>query len=376
MRKFTVLRIFISLLYNLLRIHVTSNQICNHDNYKRIQPFLNQRWLDARDEMNLTRINQVLQCVDTEQSGCSKLKDTHDRSILTFFKFTSQAGVWNINGNIIAYCRIFKCANEGVSNNLSKYARMTGNFSRNVEPMVLNREDISSIKRAISYFEADNFTKRFRNSNPFHLTTQFRDRNSNFKMFTFIREPLQRFESGLTEAVQRIKGLTINSIANISSIIRDVILNYEFIQDYSKPLHRSINHIFPMSGVFFNFDIDITLHLESFLLDWENVIVPTYGLPPKTYNLKEGFHSTSVNHPRITSNDTNIRDRKADVLLTKANKKPTRHYFRIFKANDKHGMRALCHLLLIEYICFPEYALPVQCQFLNQSLLEGRSLLA
>ena len=231
------------------------------------------------------------------------------------------------------------------------------------------------MKHAISHFEADNFTNIFRNSKPFNLTTQFRDRNNNFKVFTYIREPLQRFESGLAEAIQSIKGLTISSTSNISSIIRDMILNYEFVRDYAKPIHRAINHIFPMSGVFFNFDIDITLHLESFLLDWENVIVPTYRLPPNTYNLKEGFHSTSVNHPRITSNDTKIRDKKVDILLTKANKKPTRHYFRMFKTKDKNGMRALCHLLLIEYICFPEYVLPVPCQFLNESLIEGRNLL-
>ena len=29
--------------------------------------------------------------------------------------------------------------------------------------------------------------------------------------------------------------------------------------------------------------------------------------------------------------------------------------------------RAICHMLLIDYVCLPEYSLPVECQFLNQS---------
>ena len=369
---FTIL-LFVFFFINSLGSNV--QQICRPNNYDNLYQYLNQRWLNARKELKMAPVVKHTECDDKDRF-CKSIKFYHDGMFDLYFKFTTQAVVWNINGTVIAYCRIFKCGNEGISNNINRYAREIDKYEMGKESIVLTHNGIKELKNAITNTKNDSFTRRNGDALvKFNLTPDFRARNKDFKMFTYVRNPLQHFESGLSEAIYRTNGLILNTTKDITDILRN-FLNYGYIHDYRpKSINYHINHIFPMSGVFFNFDIDTILHLESFSTDWENVIVPTYNLPPKTYDLRDGFHHTAVNHPRITSNDPKVKDGRIEFYLQRAHSKNDRHLFKKFRKVERSGMRALCHLILIDYVCFPEYALPIECHFLNNTVLEGRRLL-
>ena len=81
---------------------------------------------------------------------------------------------------------------------------------------------------------------------------------------------------------------------DIPEVNNTMIKNYirEFL-DY-KTLLEFMEHISIMSGAFFEYDIDLIGHMESFEHDWETTIKPAY-------------------------------------------------------------VRALCHLLMIDYVCFEQY---------------------
>ena len=52
-----------------------------------------------------------------------------------------------------------------------------------------------------------------------------------------------------------------------------------------------------------------------------------------------------------------------------------RHYYRLLLAREPVYARVVCHLVLIDYVCLPEYALPPACQFLAGAREEGVRLL-
>ena len=72
----------------------TSKQICSHDNYNRIKPFLQQRWLDARYEIGLPLIVNQNECHKSktivDERICKQMQSWHNSMIETFFKFTTK----------------------------------------------------------------------------------------------------------------------------------------------------------------------------------------------------------------------------------------------------------------------------------------------
>lgn len=225
----------------------SSKHICNSDNYPRIYPFVNRRWHDARQELQLPNLTK---CTHKERS-CE-----HYSTMNRFFKFISKhnASVWYRNGTLVCYVRIYKCANTDTVSNLNNLDRQIGNFVRKNEYFSITRENAIILKHAIKYYDQDNITATWGNSRLLNFTTEFRTRNSDFKIFTFIREPLTHFESGFAEAIYRTtaRSLMLNSSDDIRDILKGFLSN-----DRSIPI-KDIFHIFPQSGVFFNFDIDIT----------------------------------------------------------------------------------------------------------------------
>ena len=120
-------------------------------------------------------------------------------------------------------------------------------------------------------------------------------------------------------------------------------------------------HIFPMSNHFFIFDIDILLSLESFPNNWEQIIVPTYGFVPKSFNKGAGFHKSSIFHPNAK------KDTKSHIF---------RSLFRTIHKQDPKLWQALCRFILIDYVCLPQYELPVGCEHLLSDVIKGRALLS
>ena len=73
---------------------------------------------------------------------------------------------------------------------------------------------------------------------------------------------------------------------------------------------NATDHLSTMSGTFFEFDIDIVGHLESFQLDWENKVLTTYpALNGFKFDHARGNHKTSVNHPNNGSKEQKKKDK-------------------------------------------------------------------
>ena len=136
---------------------------------------------------------------------------------------------------------------------------------------------------------------------------------------------------------------------------------------WEKPAMNMLGHIFPMSGAFFHFDVDIVLAQEHFIHNWENVVVPTYKLPPNSFNKKLGYHRTSVDHPVA---NTKV---KPDHIIDNMYK--FRQLFRSIKKADPSLWLVMCRLILIDFVCFPQFKLPSSCRSLQKELDFGRTLL-
>jgi hypothetical protein len=105
-------------------------------------------------------------------------------------------------------------------------------------------------------------------------------------------------------------------------------------------------------------------HLETFKLEWEKKIVETFPLLAHFgFNLKTGDHHTAVNHP---SNKGGTK---------KKDPQKTRYFYKKLLKTEKNALRAICRMVLIDYICFPEYPLPLECSDMEMDILEARQLL-
>lgn len=126
-----------------------------------------------------------------------------------------------------------------------------------------------------------------------------------------------------------------------------------------------LEHFYRMSGTFFNFKIEIVGHLETFRHDWFKKVVPEYPVlkKRKAFMVNTGNHKTSVNHPANKGKWKNMDLQR------------TRYFYRLLLKSEPSVVRAICHMVLIDYVCFSEYQLPPECAHLNSSVLDARSLL-
>eukprot|EP00597_Dinobryon_sp_UTEXLB2267_P005175 CAMPEP_0170077182 /NCGR_PEP_ID=MMETSP0019_2-20121128/14052_1 /TAXON_ID=98059 /ORGANISM="Dinobryon sp., Strain UTEXLB2267" /LENGTH=248 /DNA_ID=CAMNT_0010289361 /DNA_START=335 /DNA_END=1081 /DNA_ORIENTATION=+ len=194
------------------------------------------------------------------------------------------------------------------------------------------------------------------------------------EIFTFVRDPFDRFIAGFTEAVfctyrherRYEEDKTTMLKANISEVkaYLDSFLNFQV------PLIL-MGHFYAMSGVFFRYHIQTIGYLENFQKDWENIIQPKYNIT-KPYDNTLGVHATSMHHPifvakNATRKNEGSKESKAPVSGKNVDKDPNdaRKLLLQLLNEDKRYKQAICHLILVDYICLPSYTLPLDCQFLN-----------
>jgi len=113
-----------------------------------------------------------------------------------------------------------------------------------------------------------------------------------------------------------------------------------------------------MSGVMREFDVSLIGHLETFKMDWKR-IEKAYKIKDYNYLDRLGSHVTSANHPVKPAKDPN----------------QARMSFRVAMKEDPRYARAICHLIMLDYICLPEYNLPQECQYLNATRSLGETIL-
>lgn len=198
-----------------------------------------------------------------------------------------------------------------------------------------------------------------------------------FHTFAFVRDPLQRFYSAMTEVFYRTwlyGGRSNYTIESIDSYTMEQYLETWFSgnqDDYGRYTKRSDpgapvmfqnNHLAFASTIFFHHNITIVKHLESFRHDWkalENQLHFTL-----TLNHSIGAHEQTAIHEPFSGNMKNDDNFHVHSRL-----------HAVFKTKPQY-LRGFCHMYLIDYACFPEYALPEACHGLNDTVVSIRDQLS
>eukprot|EP00597_Dinobryon_sp_UTEXLB2267_P004596 CAMPEP_0170064954 /NCGR_PEP_ID=MMETSP0019_2-20121128/5230_1 /TAXON_ID=98059 /ORGANISM="Dinobryon sp., Strain UTEXLB2267" /LENGTH=176 /DNA_ID=CAMNT_0010271717 /DNA_START=744 /DNA_END=1274 /DNA_ORIENTATION=- len=152
------------------------------------------------------------------------------------------------------------------------------------------------------------------------------------------------------------------TVSDVKSYLHG-LLNYEL------PLIL-MGHFYPMSGVFFQFNIHTLGHVQSFKSFWEKTIVPMYGINLQ-FREQLGLHATSVHHPNVAGQESKphspSRSNSSSASSNKYDPNNARQELLKLLRTEPRYKRAICHLLLVDYVCLPMYALPPECQFLNRT---------
>lgn len=220
------------------------------------------------------------------------------------------------------------------------------------------------------------------------IEPQYRKENPSFmEIFTFIRDPLSHFTSAMAETFLRTKdakkyGIKQNyTVEDINSFPMEVYLRtlieaiqprHQFAPHRNKsiPVMFQFQHLAHVSNTFFVFNITDVMHLENFKEDWE-YIRRKYGISEE-FNYKLGQHpESSVSHPLLA------QEKKSTAIASSVDDGLRVHsrLNEVFKTQPEY-LRGVCRILLIDYVCFPEYALPVECQpDMNETVARGREYL-
>jgi len=227
------------------------------------------------------------------------------------------------NNSLVPYIPIMKCANKGINENLIRLSF----------PLL---NEGSYVTNQVAW-------------NDYKLTYEVSN-GITLKTFTFVRDPLDHFVSGLSHSIFfTFHPPPLIAPLNMTTIQR-YYDNFLFGDWYEL---QFFDYALPMSGTYFRLQPDIVGRLETFDHDWKNIIMPTYGLlSPYDFNL--GDHPTSVNHPRKHGNDEVNRD----PMNVRASLQD------LWRTHPKY-LRSLCYLLLIDYVCLPLYSLPPGCEYLE-----------
>ena len=182
--------------------------------------------------------------------------------------------------------------------------------------------------------------------------------------FAFVRNPFERFLSAFTEVIFRTYSIRQLREADGSPLKLNQSSAMHYIRqilDFKNPLLQT-EHIYAMSGALFPYNIGFFGRLEHLAEDWNRTIMPLYGIS-NSYDDMYGQHPTSLLHPRTGQPSSEGLNKK------NVSKDPNNARMELLKlfASRKDYMRAVCHLILVDFICLPFYPLPIDCQFLNRT---------
>lgn len=292
---------------------------CSQDSFERLSVYLLSRWNDSRVGLGLPAI---------QYDDRGYLDVEHRRRVAfvsSFYSFSDGVVLyWNANNDPIVYAKIWKCANEAIRTNLGM--QLMTKKSRSTKALGY------SLKNRFEHIMARDFMNKYTPTKHSYANT-----------FTFVRDPMSHFMSGLAETMWRsFNGGNVTVTTHMVANFLKSFLNFQY-----RGL-KWIEHTFPMSGAFFQHNISFVGQLESFDDDWQ--------ILHSRYTLFETFDKKLGVHP--SSEDPNTAKAAIRSLL----------------ASEPQYLRALCQLMMVDYVCFPTYRLPRGCEHLERVRKEGESL--
>mmetsp|Transcript_27403 Transcript_27403/g.37768 ORF Transcript_27403/g.37768 Transcript_27403/m.37768 type:complete len:155 (-) Transcript_27403:148-612(-) len=122
----------------------------------------------------------------------------------------------------------------------------------------------------------------------------------------------------------------------------------------------------PCQEFFFEYNIQHVGHLESFEKDWARILPLINEGKNVPYDTKFGRHPTSMNFPVQTANATAGSSQTSKLSIPSSNDpNDARKSLLQLMKDDIRFAKAICHLVLVDYVCLPSYKLPKECEFLS-----------
>lgn len=199
----TTLAVYVMLLSILRNGNGDDVVICKPTNFKKMWDFLLINWENARQELDITESSSEESLLSIPNSfntsyitKFANLSDTQKHDYLNrFYSYTSGNVIFCPENTIISYARIYKCANEAIMLNLKTILLQGIGARRYHTDMLLHNYDKQVWFRSkIRESPIDDFTSFHFKLN---LTADFRSKQTDFKTFTFIRNPMDHFESAM-----------------------------------------------------------------------------------------------------------------------------------------------------------------------------------
>ena len=314
-------RVALGLLVLLLAFAVgdSSSQFwrnCNITTYPKFYTILKAQWAQARRELDMPWD------LDEGISNRSVAK-RYEHYLHRFYQFNDGAVTFAVgmNNAPVTYLKILKCANEGIRGNLFRLMMLPDGS----KPITGDECPIQSPAHHKTLKEYRQFVgEKGKSFGSF----------ARIPSFTFVRDPFGHFMSGFTEASAR-------SFKKPQWIKADVLTTWILaVLDFKRPL-KQIEHFFPMSGVFFTWEPPSFVGtLDNFDEGWAAVRT--------LYNLPISVHFDSTYDGKRTTGGRDPQNVRA-----------------AFDGLDDRIVRAICRILLVDYVCFPEYQLPPKCESLE-----------
>ena len=254
-----------------------------------------------------------------------------------FYNTDWGANLYNVSGHPIAYTVVFKVNSENIHNSLA-----THDYQHQVNPIDLRVDWKEHVKRyrSVSLHELK------------EKQTTIHGTDSALQMFTFVRDPLDHFISGLVESYFRglgfgphpqlmgdkhmedfTKAVAKNQVGmNMTKNIVDSLI-FGQKQSYLKHKLRQWKHFYPQFFAIRKWQPTYIGYLDNFDEDWA------------------GMQSKLNVNIKYTSDMSHIT--QGDVFGFKKMLK------QLFNEEPKY-MRAMCHLLIRDYICLG-FDLPGVC---------------
>lgn len=298
--------------------------------------FLLEQWAFALKTLNLGA------------SALNDMKSSLGNHVHDFNHFQSGCNIYMYgrNSTPVTYCKIWKNANEAIRGNLWSLVMQPCQQKRCPALHKTNAFYPRGFIEVSNFGDIDTIVK--------HYSHNKISSTSHFKTFTFLRDPLEHFMSGLTESVHRTafsgvpkSRLLRNITSEIISMYIKKILEAKPAEYY--PALREKQHFYPMAGVFLEWPIHYVGSLYKFDFHWNNI--------QQIYGIQEPFNR-SMGMKKTTMRDPNNVKRVFTQMTTE----------------DPRYMRVVCHMLMLDYVCFPSYKLPEACSDMETYRKKGQEI--
>ena len=254
-----------------------------------------------------------------------------------FYNTDWGANLYNISGVAVSYNVVFKVNSENIHNSLASH-----DYQHQLDPIDLRLDWKKHVKRYKSASLHELRAKQVAVHGP----------NSLLRSFTFVREPLEHFISGLVESYFRGLGFgphpQLKGEKHMESFAKAVTANQV---DMNMTIHIVNNLIYGQNHLFLKNNLKQWKHFypQFFAIrKWQPEFVGYLDEFDEDWARMQSKLNVNIKYSSDMSHIT-----QGDVFGFKKTLK------RLFQEDHRY-MRAMCHLLIRDYICLG-FDLPVAC---------------